>query len=82
MKITPSNEYKKPLYAIGLTTAIMAIALTGCTDPKGKRPGVDYAGDVAIEVTENTEYSKPDGDAPVALGGDVEIIDIDIEPTE
>ena len=33
MKIKPLKNYKKPLYAIGLTTAIMALALTGCTDP-------------------------------------------------
>ena len=82
MKITPSNEYKRPLYAIGLTTAIMAIALTGCTDPKGGKPGVDYAGDVMIVETDNTEYSKPDADAPIELAGDVEIIETYPEQTE
>ena len=33
MNIKPLKNYKKPLYAIGLSTAIMAVALTGCTDP-------------------------------------------------
>ena len=33
MKIKPLKDYKKPLYAIGVGTAIMAVALTGCTDP-------------------------------------------------
>ena len=38
MKIKPLKDYKKPLYAIGVGTAIMAVALTGCTDPdKGKQ---------------------------------------------
>ena len=33
MKITPSKNYKKPLYALGLTAALAAATLTGCTDP-------------------------------------------------
>ncbi|MCR5327468.1 MAG: hypothetical protein K6E12_01235 [Saccharofermentans sp.] len=33
MKIKSIKNYKKPLYAVGLSTAIMAVALTGCTDP-------------------------------------------------
>jgi hypothetical protein len=33
MKITPSKDYKKPLYAIGIAAAIAAAGLTGCSDP-------------------------------------------------
>ncbi|MCR4703637.1 MAG: hypothetical protein K5665_08250 [Saccharofermentans sp.] len=35
MKIKPSKDYKKPLYAIGLSAVIAtsSLALTGCTDP-------------------------------------------------
>ena len=36
MKITPTKDYKKPLYALGLATAMMAVAVTGCTDPDSK----------------------------------------------
>ena len=35
MKIKPSKDYKKPLYAVGLAAAIAtsSLTLTGCTDP-------------------------------------------------
>ena len=59
MKITQAKNYKKPLYAIGLATAIMAAAVSGCTDP-GKGP--DYAGGMDVRPTETTE---------VELAGDV-----------
>ena len=36
MKITPTKDYKKPLYALGLATAMIAVAVTGCTDPDSK----------------------------------------------
>ena len=65
MKITPSKNYKKPLYALGLTAALAAATLTGCTDP-GKP--VDYAGDVDTRPTETTE---------VRLDGEVAIEDND-----
>lgn len=57
MKIKPLKEYKKPLYAIGIASAITALALTGCSDPKDNDdPGVDYAGGMAIcaEETQTT----------------------------
>ena len=72
MKITPSKDYKKPIYAIGLTTAVMALAVTGCTNPF-KKP-VDLAGDVQIiDPTTTTEEVVIDGE--VALDGDVSIDD-------
>ena len=51
MKITPSKDYKKPLYAIGIAAALTALSITGCTDP-GK---VDYAGDVVMGTVETSE---------------------------
>ena len=59
MKITQAKNYRKPLYAIGLATVIMAASVSGCTDP-GKGP--DYAGGMDVRPTETTE---------VALAGDV-----------
>ena len=50
MKITPSKNYKKPLYAIGIAAAITAVSLTGCTDP-GK---VNYAGDIDVKPVESS----------------------------
>lgn len=32
MKITPAKDYKKPLYAVGIAAALMAVSVTGCTD--------------------------------------------------
>ncbi|MBR3081478.1 MAG: hypothetical protein IKH06_01350 [Clostridiales bacterium] len=32
MDIKPVSEYKKPLYALGLATTIMAVSVTGCAD--------------------------------------------------
>ncbi|MBR3340746.1 MAG: hypothetical protein IKG30_03910 [Clostridiales bacterium] len=90
MKITPAKDYKKPVYAIGVATILMAMTVTGCTDPVG------YDGDVAINTDntdqvdlagaadirpDETEYSKTDGDNPV-LAGEVELDgDVAIEPT-
>jgi len=50
MKITPSKDYKKPLYAIGIAATIAAVSLTGCTDP-GK---VNYAGDIDVKPVESS----------------------------
>lgn len=61
MKITQAKNYRKPLYAIGLATVIMAASVSGCTDP-GKGP--DYAGGMDVRPTETTE---------VALAGDVAV---------
>ncbi len=60
MKITQAKNYRKPLYAIGLATVIMAASVSGCTDP-GKGP--DYAGGMDVRPTETTE---------VQLAGEVE----------
>ena len=68
MKITPSKNYKKPLYAIGIAAAMAAMALTGCTDPNTGKP-VDYAGDIDVRPTETSE---------VRLDGEV----ADTDPTE
>ena len=37
MKISQAKNYRKPLYAIGLSAVIMADAVTGCT-------AIGYAG--------------------------------------
>ena len=80
MKITQSRDYKKPLYAIGLTTALVATAVTGCGH-------IGYAGDVRVPESETTEEvqlagevaieSDPTGctteEGPVELDGDVAI---------
>ncbi len=55
MKVTPAKDYRKPLYAVGVAAAVLALATTGCTDPKPK-PGIDYAGDIQM-VSETTEES-------------------------
>ena len=46
MKITPAKDYKKPRYAIGISAAIMALSVTGCTNPFGKKEP-DLAGATA-----------------------------------
>lgn len=50
MKIKPLKEYKKPLYAIGLSAAIMATALTGCTDPAKENPDNSSAIQEVVET--------------------------------
>ena len=69
MEIRPAKAYKKPLYAIGLATAIMSVSLTGCADflspvMSGVRPTntetVQLAGETSVmynlEQPKNTEY--------------------------
>lgn len=79
MKITPSKNYKKPLYAIGIAATIAAISLTGCTDP-GR---IDYAGEISTATTE-TDHVRLTGEVAdtdpteVELDGDVAIA----EPTK
>ena len=59
MTIKPLKEYSKPLYAIGIASALTALALTGCTDPNDKGDKeVDYAGGLAI-CAEETSETKP-----------------------
>ena len=45
MKISQAKNYRKPLYAIGLSAAIMAVAVTGCTDPGSDSRGGRTKGD-------------------------------------
>ncbi|MCR4558081.1 MAG: hypothetical protein K5779_09695 [Saccharofermentans sp.] len=77
MKITPAKDYKKPLYAIGISAAIMAVSVTGCTNLFGSNNGnepVDLAGAADVR-TDETEYCKKDADndpEPV-LAGEVEL---------
>lgn len=79
MKITPAKNYKKPLYAIGVTAALMAVTVTGCTDfSLGIKGGtketeqVDLAGAADIR-TDETTYCKKDADDEPVLAGDVAI---------
>jgi len=73
MKITPAKNYKKPLYAIGLTTAVMAMAITGCHKPEPDKP-VELDGDVQIATTETSET-----ETEVILDGEVEVCPDDKE---
>ena len=75
MKITQSKNYRKPLYAIGLSAAVMAVAVTGCTNPLDMLSGakkVDHTGTKDVR-TLNKDYSKTDADNTVALAGEVQI---------
>ena len=49
MKVKPLKEYKKPLYAIGLSAALMATALTGCTDPAKEETDTSSAVQQVVE---------------------------------
>lgn len=64
MKITQAKNYRKPLYALGLTAAFMAVAVSGCTPPVG------YAGNMVIETRETKETEET-----VALAGEEMIVD-------
>lgn len=77
MKITPAKNYRKPLYAIGVTAAIMAVSVTGCTD---FNKGPDLAGDTDIRIDETT-YCKKDADNEPVLAGEV-ALDGEIAPDE
>ena len=60
MKIVPSKDYKKPLFAIGLSAVMMASAVTACSDP------IQYAGDEVIVTSETEEIVQLDGDVAIA----------------
>ena len=64
MKISQAKNYKKPLYAIGISAVIMATAVTGCTDLSTGHTGSRTKGD-SDHKTEATEGPE------VILGGDV-----------
>lgn len=78
MKITPSKDYKKPLYAIGIGAAIIATSLTGCTDPKNK---LEYAGEVPseVETTETELAGDPTCDTSVT-SENVELVGLEPAP--
>ena len=56
MKITPSKNYKKPLYALGVAAALTALAVTGCGP-------IGYAGGMETGVQE-TEATAAKEKAP------------------
>jgi len=72
MKITPAKDYKKPLYALGLATAIMAVAVTGCTDPDSKIKTRRHS-----HRTKNTEVQLA-GETDIGYAGD---ISVEVPPT-
>ncbi len=53
MKISQPKNYKKPLYAIGLATVLMAASLTGCTDPDKVKNGGNTKGDEIQVISES-----------------------------
>ena len=70
MKITHAKDYRKPLYAIGIAATIMAMSVTGCTDPGSGKP-VDYAGDIDVRPVETTTETTPlELDGEVAMDPD------------
>ena len=70
MKIAQSRDYKKPLYALGISAALLATTVTGCGNPVDKEPTPTKGGG---SRTISEFYSKPDADREIALGGDVYI---------
>lgn len=72
MKITSIKNYKKPLYAIGLSAVIMAVAITGCTKPE--KGDVQLGG--AAEVREDEQETETSIEPVVIEAG---IISIDSE---
>lgn len=80
MKITPAKDYRKPLYAIGLTATIMALAVTGCTDQaQGKKARHGGNDDVR---TRETQYCKRDADYVVYEGEATLAGEVDVEVIE
>ena len=94
MKITPSKDYKKPLYALGVAAALTALAVTGC-GPIGYAGGLE----TAVQETEATqakekapnkpEYGKDDvvdwcGEADIVYPDETEEIalagDVEVAP--
>ena len=72
MKITQSRDYKKPIYAIGISAALIAASVSGCGLP------VDFSGSAKSSVKEggrtfSQEYSKFNADDVTALAGEVAI---------
>lgn len=70
MKITPSKDYKKPLYAIAVAATIAAVSLTGCgsKDEGPTRRHRDNGRPIKPVETEETEPTVRIED-PVRLDG-------------
>ena len=65
MKITPTKDYKKPLYALGLAKAMIAVAVTGCTDPDSKtksRRRHHRTKHTEVQLAGDTQTVEPDID--------------------
>ena len=65
MKITPTKDYKKPLYALGLAPAMIAVAVTGCTDPDSKtksRRRHHRTKHTEVQLAGDTQTVEPDID--------------------
>ena len=58
MKITPSKNYKKPLYAIGIAAALTAAAISGRSDP-------------VVQVAGETTTSSAPSETEVQLDGEL-----------
>ena len=72
MKITSIKNYKKPLYAIGMSAVIMAVTLTGCHNPVKEE--VQLGG--AAELREDEQETETSIEPIVTEAG---IISIDSE---
>ena len=59
MKITNIKNYKKPLYAIGLSAVIMAVAVTGCTKPVKDEVQLGGAAEVREDEQETEATTEP-----------------------
>ena len=88
MKITPTKDYKKPLYALGLATAMMAVAVTGCTDPDSKtksRRRHHRTKHTEVQLAGDTQTVEPDidyaGDETIEIPTTTEDLQIEGEMT-
>ena len=77
MKITQSRDYKKPIYALGVTAALLAASVTGCGNPVEKDSSPTKG---SGSRTKSEFYSKYDADKEVIYGGDVAIEGEYVEP--
>ena len=77
MKITNIKNYKKPLYAIGLSAVIMAVAVTGCTKPE--KGDVQLGG--AAEVREDEQETETTTEPIISEAGII-CVDTDHETEE
>ena len=79
MKIVPSKNYRKPLYAVGLAAVMLTTAVTGCTDivrtdgdtTCETTEEIALAGDVVVSTDGTTEPMETE--EPVVLDGEVDV---------